>query len=238
MERHSVARLTGAPPGYVGYEEGGLLTEAISKTPHAVLLFDEMEKAHPEVSNILLQVMDNGMLTDSNGKQADFRNAMIVMTSNAGARELLSMGIGFQPESAENRSGAAVKDIFSPEFINRLDAIVPFKHLDIEVVEQVIRKLLRDLDAVLGKKKVGLEYDDAVVKWLYEKGYDRVYGARPLKRCIDNFIKKKIVDELLFGSVSKGGIVRVKLLGGELSFECIAKTELVKTISSDEKTLS
>jgi ATP-dependent Clp protease ATP-binding subunit ClpA len=224
MERHSVARLTGAPPGYVGYEEGGLLTEAISKTPHAVLLFDEMEKAHPEVSNILLQVMDNGVLTDSNGKQADFRHAIIIMTSNAGARELVSSGIGFIPDSAENRSGSAVKELFSPEFINRLDAIVPFKHLDLNVVEKVIRKLLSDFDATLAKKKVHIEYDDAVVKWLYEKGYDKTYGARPLKRCIDNHVKKKLVDELLFGPVSKGGTVTIAVIKvndiEELSINC------------------
>lgn len=212
MERHSVARLTGAPPGYVGYEEGGLLTEAISKTPHAVLLFDEMEKAHPEVSNILLQVMDNGVLTDSNGKQADFRHAIIIMTSNAGARELVSSGIGFIPDSAENRSGSAVKELFSPEFINRLDAIVPFRHLDLSVVEKVIRKLLADFDTTLAKKKIHIEYDDAVVKWLYEKGYDKTYGARPLKRCIDTHVKKKLVDELLFGPVSKGGTVTLAVV--------------------------
>lgn len=209
MERHSVARLTGAPPGYVGYEEGGLLTEAISQTPHAVVLFDEMEKAHPEVSNVLLQVMDNGRLTDSNGKVADFRNAIIVMTSNAGARELTASGIGFIPEDAQSRSGQAVKEIFSPEFLNRLDAVVPFAHLKEEVVSQVIRKLLREFADQLRPKKIHLLYTDAVVSWLFRKGYDRTYGARPLGRCIDREIKKKLVDELLFGALEKGGTVSI-----------------------------
>jgi ATP-dependent Clp protease ATP-binding subunit ClpA len=219
MERHSVARLTGAPPGYVGYEEGGLLTEAITKSPHAVLLFDEMEKAHPEVSNILLQVMDNGTLTDSNGKVADFRNAILIMTSNAGARELTSSGIGFLPDTAANRSGAAVKELFSPEFVNRLDAIVPFKHLELAVVEQVIRKLLEEFAGTLTKKRVRFVYDDAVIKWLYEKGYDKTYGARPLKRCIDNSIKKRLVDDLLFGAISKGGKVTACVKDNELVFD-------------------
>lgn len=218
MERHSVARLTGAPPGYVGYEEGGLLTEAITKSPHAVLLFDEMEKAHPEVSNILLQVMDNGTLTDSNGKVADFRNAILIMTSNAGARELVSSGIGFLPEGAESRSGAAVKELFSPEFINRLDAIVSFKHLDLNVVDKVIRKLLSEFAQTLAKKKVKLSFDDEVVQWLYNKGYDKTYGARPLKRCIDTHIKKRLVDDLLFGALAKGGQVTVRIVGGEPQF--------------------
>lgn len=224
MERHSVSRLTGAPPGYVGYEEGGLLTEAVTQTPHSVILFDEMEKAHPEVSNILLQVMDSGRLTDSNGKVADFRNAIIILTSNAGARELTHSGLGFIPESAETRSESAVKDLFSPEFINRLDAIVPFAHLGEEVVAQVIRKLLRELDENLRKKKISLQYSDSVVSLLFKKGYDKTYGARPLARCIDREIKKKLVDEMLFGSIEKGGIVKVDVFADEFVFEFSAHT--------------
>jgi ATP-dependent Clp protease ATP-binding subunit ClpA len=239
MERHSVSRLTGAPPGYVGYEEGGLLTEAISQTPHSVVLFDEMEKAHPEVSNVLLQVMDNGRLTDSNGKVADFRNAIIVMTSNAGARELTAAGIGFIPEDAKSRSGQAVKDLFSPEFLNRLDAVVPFAHLEEEVVAQVIRKLLREFSDHLRPKKIHLAYTDAVVSWLFRKGYDRTYGARPLGRCIDREIKKRLVDELLFGALEKGGTVSIDVApAGEseheehLTFRFDARTA---TLPPDER---
>ncbi len=218
MERHSVSRLTGAPPGYVGYEEGGLLTEAVTQNPHAVILFDEMEKAHPEVSNILLQVMDNGRLTDSNGKVADFRNTIVIMTSNAGARELATDGIGFIPEDSKDRSSHAVKELFSPEFLNRLDAIVAFGHLGEDVVGQVIRKLLREFADHLAKKKVHLNYSDAVVKWLFQKGYDRAYGARPLRRCIDREIKKKMVDEILFGAIEKGGSVQIDVKDDELVY--------------------
>ena len=225
MEKHAVARLVGSPPGYVGYDEGGLLTEALGRTPYAVLLLDEMEKAHPDIANILLQVMDNGKLTDSSGKTVDFRNLILIMTSNAGGRESAKQGIGIHPNSGADRALAAVKNAFAPEFINRLDAVIPFVHLEEPVVLQVIEKFLGELRTQLKERKVELVFTEAVKKWLFQKGYDRVYGARPLGRAIDEHVKKPLVDQLLFGSVSKGGTVSVDEKDGELVFEFEAKTK-------------
>lgn len=224
MEKHTVSRLVGAPPGYVGYEEGGLLTEAVSKTPYAVLLFDEMEKAHPEVSNILLQVMDNGKLTDANGKTSDFRNVVLIMTSNAGAREASIRNIGFGSELPSSKSLEAIKATFAPEFINRLDAVVVFKALDEENVMRVIDKALGELQKNLGEKKIVLEVSAAAKKWLFQKGFDPAYGARPLERVINNEVKKPLVDEVLFGSLMKGGKCEVDVAGDKLSFRHSALT--------------
>lgn len=213
MEKHSVARLVGAPPGYVGYEEGGLLTDAINKSPYAVLLLDEIEKAHPDIYNILLQVMDNGTLTDSNGRTADFRQVILIMTTNAGTREGLKRTIGITSESpAQSQKRLdAVKEIFTPEFINRLDSIVLFEELSEEVLLNVVRKFVGELTSQLLKKKIQLVVEEEALKWLQKKGYDPNYGARPLARTIDEYLKKPLVDEILFGSLEQGGEVRVSL---------------------------
>lgn len=207
MERHAVSRLIGAPPGYVGYEQGGLLTEAINKSPHAVLLLDEIEKAHPDMQNILLQVFDHGTLTDNNGRKTDFRNTIIIMTTNAGARELLQGNIGFgRPAiAAEEGELKAVKDIFSPEFRNRLDGVITFKPLPKSVILMVVDKFLDEVSMKLAAKKIDFSTTLKLREWLAEKGYDVSFGARPLGRVIQDMIKKPLADELLFGKLSKAG---------------------------------
>jgi ATP-dependent Clp protease ATP-binding subunit ClpA len=213
MEKHSVSRLVGAPPGYVGFDEGGLLTDAVFKHPYAVLLLDEMEKAHPDVSNILLQVMDSGKLTDTNGKTADFRNVILVMTSNAGAREVAKRGIGIQVGSAAGatakRAQDALKQAFPPEFLNRLDAVIAFDPLPESVVLQVVEKFVGELAAQLAEKRIELAVTDRAKRWLLAKGYEPAYGARPMGRTIDEHIKKALVDEILFGKLAQGGKVVV-----------------------------
>lgn len=211
MEGHSVSRLIGAPPGYVGYEAGGLLTEAVIKTPHCVVLLDEIEKAHPDILNVLLQVMDNGTLTDNNGRQADFRNVILIMTTNAGAREANKRGIGFVQQVQSIDALAEVKRIFAPEFRNRLDAIVWFNHLSQDIVYQVVDKFICQLQAQLDKKRVSLEIEPEVRDWLLEEGYDKDMGARPMHRVIQQHIKKPLASEILFGRLAKGGAVRVIL---------------------------
>jgi len=218
MEKHAVARLVGAPPGYVGYEEGGLLTEAVTKNPYSVLLLDEIEKAHPDVTNILLQVMDAGRLTDSNGRVADFKNVILVMTSNAGAAETARGTIGMVEESRSSLSMDAIKKSFSPEFINRLDAVVSFRDLSEDMVLKITQKFVDELKMVLLEKKVELNVSQEVIKWLMKKGYDKVYGARPLARCVDEHLKKALVDELLFGRLVDGGRVNVELEKDVLKF--------------------
>ena len=212
MERHTVSRLIGAPPGYVGFDQGGLLTDAVTKTPHAVLLLDEIEKAHGEVQNILLQVMDHGALTDANGRKADFRNVVIIMTTNAGARELASGGIGFGRHAGVGAGESqAVKDIFSPEFRNRLDGIISFAPLAEEVVLSIVDKFLGDVRQKLAKQKVHLEITDAARRFLARTGYVPAYGARPLARIIQEQLKKPLADELLFGKLAQGGQALVDL---------------------------
>ncbi|MEK2644823.1 ATP-dependent Clp protease ATP-binding subunit ClpA [Bdellovibrio sp. BCCA] len=218
MEKHAVARLVGAPPGYVGYEEGGLLTEAVTKHPYSVLLLDEIEKAHPDVTNVLLQVMDAGRLTDSNGRVADFKNVIIVMTSNAGALETSRGTIGMVEENRSSLSMDAIKKAFSPEFINRLDAVVSFRDLSEDMVLKITQKFVDELKMVLLEKKVELNVSQEVIKWLMKKGYDKVYGARPLARCVDEHLKKALVDELLFGRLVDGGRVNVELEKDILKF--------------------
>lgn len=219
MEKHTVARLVGAPPGYVGFEEGGLLTEAVSKSPYAVLLLDEMEKAHPDVYNILLQVMDAGRLTDANGRVADFRNVILVMTSNAGATEVARGSIGIVDQPRSQQSMEAIKKVFTPEFLNRLDAIVHFQQLNTDMILKIVGKFVNEVKMQLQKKNVDLQISDSVLKWLMEKGYDPVYGARPMARTIDEQIKKSLVDELLFGRLSRGGKVQVELVNNALQFQ-------------------
>ncbi|WP_144299506.1 ATP-dependent Clp protease ATP-binding subunit ClpA [Elioraea rosea] len=209
MERHSVSRLIGAPPGYVGFDQGGLLTDAIDQHPHCVLLLDEIEKAHPDLFNILLQVMDHGKLTDHNGKQVDFRNVILIMTTNAGASDLAKNAIGFARESREGEDEDAIKRLFTPEFRNRLDATIPFANLTPDIVGMVVDKFVMQLEAQLADRNVTIELTDGARHWLAEKGYDKLYGARPLARIIQEYVKKPLAEELLFGRLSKGGAVRV-----------------------------
>jgi ATP-dependent Clp protease ATP-binding subunit ClpA len=214
MEKHTVSRLIGAPPGYIGFDQGGLLTDAIRKTPHAVLVLDEIEKAHPDIFNILLQVMDHATLTDNNGRKADFRNVVLVMTTNAGAREMLSGSIGFGPGQTKNLDKAAVERTFSPEFRNRLDSWITFAPLSQDVILKVVDKFVAELQAQLRQKKVELELTGAARAWLAERGYDRNYGARPMARLIHNEIKKPLADSILFGSLQGGGKVSVDVEAG------------------------
>ena len=227
MERHTVSRLIGAPPGYVGFDQGGLLTEAISKHPHAVLLLDEIEKAHPDVFNLLLQVMDHGTLTDNNGRKADFRHVIIVMTTNAGAADMARASIGFMPADNTSDGMEAIKKMFSPEFRNRLDAVIQFGGLDAATIERVVEKLLVEIETQLEGKRVALQLDDASRRWLAEKGYDPKMGARPMARVIQEHIKRPLAEELLFGKLVGGGTVRatVKSDGSGLDLECIPNEE-------------
>ncbi len=219
MESHTVSRLIGAPPGYVGYDQGGLLTEAISKQPHAVLLLDEIEKAHPDVFNLLLQVMDHGTLTDNNGRKADFRHVVLVMTSNAGAHEMGRASMGFTPQDHHADGMAVIKRSFTPEFRNRLDGIIQFKPLTKEAVLRVADKAVLELEMLLHDKHVTLEVEHDAREWLAEHGYDVSMGARPMARLVQEKIKRPLADELLFGQLSKGGHVRVVLTDGELALE-------------------
>jgi len=209
MEKHSVARMIGAPPGYVGYEEGGQLTEHVRRRPYSVVLLDEIEKAHPEVFNLLLQVMDHGTLTDNNGRKADFRNVVIVMTTNAGAQEMSRASIGFTHQDHSSDGLAIIKKSFSPEFRNRLDAIIQFASLDEHSIMRVVDKLVVELEAKLMSNNVTLELDDAARKWIAERGYDPKMGARPMARMIQEQIKRPLAEELLFGALSEGGHVRI-----------------------------
>ncbi len=211
MERHSVSRLIGAPPGYVGFDQGGLLTDAIDQHPHSVLLLDEIEKAHPDLFNVLLQVMDYGKLTDHNGKQVDFRNVILIMTTNAGAAELAKPAIGFSRDLRVGDSEEAITRTFTPEFRNRLDAIVPFRHLTPEIIAQVVDKFILQLEAQLADRKVTIELSEKARKWLAKRGYDPIMGARPLARVIQEHIKQSLAEELLFGRLTKGGVVRVDI---------------------------
>src|SRR5579863_9958293 len=221
MERHSISRLIGAPPGYVGFDQGGLLTDAIDQHPHAVLLLDEIEKAHPDLFNILLQVMDYGKLTDHNGKTVDFRNVILIMTTNAGAQDMAREAIGFGREVREGEDEDAIRRLFTPEFRNRLDAVIPFSGLSPEIVARVVEKFVMQLEAQLAERNVTIELTDEARNWLAERGYDRLYGARPLARVIQEHIKKPLAEELLFGRLTKGGAVKVTLKDKKLDFEFI-----------------
>ena len=223
MERHTVSRLIGAPPGYVGFDQGGLLTEEINKHPHAVLLLDEIEKAHPEVFNLLLQVMDHGTLTDNNGRKADFRNVTIIMTTNAGAEMLSRSSMGFSSQDHSSDGMESIKKAFSPEFRNRLDGIIQFKQLGQDMIAQVVDKFVFEFEHQLEEKGVTLSIDDEVRTWLAIKGYDPVMGARPLTRVIQEKLKKPLAEDLLFGSLAKGGHVTVTVKNDELVFETQSK---------------
>ncbi|WP_339951335.1 ATP-dependent Clp protease ATP-binding subunit ClpA [uncultured Albimonas sp.] len=232
MEKHSVSRLIGAPPGYVGFDQGGLLTDGIDQHPHCVLLLDEIEKAHPDVFNILLQVMDHGRLTDHNGKTVDFRNVVLIMTSNAGASELAKSAIGFGRDRREGEDTAAIERTFTPEFRNRLDAIISFGPLPKEVILQVVEKFVLQLEAQLLDRGVSIELTKPAAEWLAEKGYDDRMGARPLGRVIQEHIKKPLAEELLFGKLTKGGLVKVAIKDGALDLQISQPT---KTLAGDKK---
>ena len=229
MERHTVSRLLGAPPGYVGYEQGGLLTDAVTKNPYAVLLLDEIEKAHPDVYNLLLQIMDHGSLTDSNGRKADFRNILIVMTTNAGAHEMSRSSIGFTSQDHASDGVLAINKVFSPEFRNRLDSIIQFSSLDEYSISRVIDKLIIELELKLGKRHVNIEVSTKARSWIAENGYDAKLGARPLARLIQEHINKPLADELLFGKLMNGGSALVDLaenkLGLKLSYKVRKKSK-------------
>ena len=219
MERHTVSRLIGAPPGYVGFDQGGLLTEAINQHPHAVLLFDEIEKAHADVFNILLQVMDYGNLTDNNGRKTDFRNVILVMTTNAGAEQAARETMGFVAQDHSSDDREAVKKTFSPEFRNRLDNIIRFNGLDTTTILHVVRKFIVELEQQLADQQVTLEIEDAAVQWLADKGYDSAMGARPMQRVIQQEIKRPLAEELLFGGLAKGGHIKISLGADALDFQ-------------------
>ncbi|MEX0589917.1 MAG: AAA family ATPase, partial [Xanthobacteraceae bacterium] len=209
MERHTVSRLIGAPPGYVGFDQGGLLTDSVDQTPHCVLLLDEIEKAHPDLFNILLQVMDHGKLTDHNGKQIDFRNVILIMTTNAGAADMVRAAYGFTRTKREGDDLEAINRLFTPEFRNRLDATITFAHLTPEVIKKVVEKFVLQLEAQLADRAVSIELSPEAADWLVDGGYDESMGARPMARLIQEHIKKPLSDELLFGKLRTGGHVRV-----------------------------
>jgi ATP-dependent Clp protease ATP-binding subunit ClpA len=217
-EPHTVSRLIGAPPGYVGFDQGGLLTEAIMRTPHAVLVLDEIEKAHPNLFNLLLQVMDSATLTDNNGKKADFRNVILIMTTNAGARELSSGGMGFR-NSSETKGNAkgVIERTFTPEFRNRLDAWVPFKALDMDVIKLIVDKFIKELNGQLAEKRVLVTLTDEAREWLAVHGFDARYGARPMSRLIHDKVKQPLANEILFGKLSGGGNALVEVSEDQIS---------------------
>ena len=220
MEKHSVSRLIGAPPGYVGFDQGGLLTDAVDQHPYAVLLLDEIEKAHQDVFNILLQVMDYGKLTDSNGKRIDFSNVILIMTTNAGAADMARPAIGFGREERNGEDKEAIERLFTPEFRNRLDAIIPFARLDTEIMGRVADKFLTELEAGLAEKKIALEVNYSAKEWLIKKGFDSQNGARPLARVIQEHVKKPLAEEILFGNLTHGGTARLTAKNGKLTLVC------------------
>ena len=234
MEKHAISRLIGAPPGYVGFDQGGMLTDSVDQDPHCVLLLDEIEKAHPDVFNILLQVMDHGKLTDHNGRTTDFRNVVLIMTSNAGASEMSKAAIGFGRERREGEDTQAIERTFTPEFRNRLDAVVSFAPLDRDVIAQVVEKFVLQLEAQLMDRNVTIEITKAAADWLGEKGYDSKMGARPLGRVIQEHIKKPLAEELLFGKLIKGGVVKVGVKAGELDLK-IEEPQKPRITNKDKK---
>ena len=227
MERHTVSRLIGAPPGYVGFDQGGLLTEAVVQNPHCVLLLDEIEKAHPDIFNLLLQIMDSGVLTDNNGRKADFRNVIVVMTTNAGADLLEKKSIGFSDQSNESDALLSLKKLFSPEFRNRLDEIIQFNYLPMKVILSIVDKFLTKLQAQLDDRNVELIYSKKVLNWIAKNGYNKEMGARPMERFITNKIKKPLVDKVLFGDLRKGGQIKADLADNQIKFT--AKKKIVKS---------
>ncbi|CAO3351264.1 Clp protease ClpA [Azospirillum sp. TSH100] len=235
MERHTVSRLIGAPPGYVGFDQGGMLTDAIDQHPHCVLLLDEIEKAHPDLFNILLQIMDHGKLTDHNGKIVDFRNVILIMTSNAGAADMAKPAIGFERDRRVGEDIEAVEKMFTPEFRNRLDAIIPFAPLTQEVINRVVDKFIMQMEAQLEDRGVSIELNEEAREWLGKKGYDPLYGARPLGRVIQEYIKKPLAEELLFGKLSKGGLVKVTVKDDKPAFDYTEGNRPKRTSGDDDE---
>jgi ATP-dependent Clp protease ATP-binding subunit ClpA len=235
MERHTVSRLIGAPPGYVGYDEGGLLTDGVDQHPHCVLLLDEIEKAHPDLFNILLQVMDNGALTDANGRKVDFRNVILIMTTNAGASDAAKNSIGFGRGKKDEESDEALKRLFTPEFRNRLDATIAFGGLTPEIIDRVVEKFILQLEVQLEDRNVSIEVSKAAREWLAKRGFDPDMGARPLSRTIQEFVKKPMAEELLFGKLMKGGLVKIGLddKKDELTFKYLAEPAKKKKATKD-----
>ena len=217
MERHTISRLIGAPPGYVGYDQGGLLTDAVTQNPHSVVLLDEIEKAHPEVFNLLLQVMDHGTLTDNNGRKSDFRNVILIMTSNAGAESISRSSMGFTKQDHATDGMEVVKKTFTPEFRNRLDAIVQFGKLPLDVVKTVVDKFIVELQTQVDDKAVHIQLTEEARDWLAEQGYDELMGARPMARLIDEKIKKPLAEQLLFGKLVEGGDMQIAIEDDQLS---------------------
>ena len=232
MERHTVSRLLGAPPGYVGFDQGGLLTDGVDQHPHSVVLLDEIEKAHPDIFNILLQVMDHGSLTDHNGKKIDFRNVILIMTTNAGASEMAKAAIGFGSSKRTGEDEEALNRLFTPEFRNRLDATIPFAPLPTDVIHQVVQKFVMQLETQLSERNITFDLQDDAIAWLAEKGYDEKMGARPLSRVIQEYIKKPLANEILFGKLRKGGVVHVTVGKDDgtngLLLDCVPETVPVK----------
>ena len=237
MERHTVSRLIGAPPGYVGHDQGGLLTDAVDQHPHAVVLLDEIEKAHQDVYNILLQVMDHGALTDAVGKKVDFRNVVLIMTTNAGASENSKNSIGFGRGRVEGEDERAIQRLFTPEFRNRLDAVVNFKALTPEIIREVVQKFVLQLEAQLADRNITIELSDEAADWLAKNGFDELYGARPLARVIQEHIKKPLADEILFGRLVRGGHVKVELKDGKIAFEIDPERGTVERKTDDTETV-
>jgi ATP-dependent Clp protease ATP-binding subunit ClpA len=227
MEKHTVSRLIGAPPGYVGFDQGGQLTDAINKHPYSVVLLDEIEKAHPDLYNILLQVMDHATLTDNNGRKSDFRNVILIMSSNAGSREMAAGKIGFGDSIADGKDGKkALERVFTPEFRNRLDATVMFGALPVEVIRKVARKFLDELDGQLGEKHVELEVSPAALDWFVTNGYDKAMGARPMARLVQTTLKAPLANEILFGKLTNGGIAFVDVdADGKIAIKCESAPE-------------
>ena len=221
MERHTVSRLIGAPPGYVGFDQGGLLTDSVDQHPHCVLLLDEIEKAHPDLFNVLLQIMDHGKLTDHNGKQVSFRNVILIMTTNAGAADLAKGTYGFTRNKREGDDVEAINKLFAPEFRNRLDATITFAHLSEEVISKVVEKFVLQLEAQLADRNVTIELSDEASRWLIANGYDELMGARPMARVIQENIKKPLADEVLFGKLKDGGHVKVVVLKNEVGRDAL-----------------
>jgi ATP-dependent Clp protease ATP-binding subunit ClpA len=237
MERHTVSRLIGAPPGYVGHDQGGLLTDAVDQHPHAVVLLDEIEKAHQDVYNILLQVMDHGALTDAVGKKVDFRNVVLIMTTNAGASDNARNSIGFGRGRVEGEDERAIQRLFTPEFRNRLDAVVNFKPLTPEIIREVVQKFVLQLEAQLADRNVTVELSEEAADWLAKNGFDELYGARPLARVIQEHIKKPLADEILFGRLVRGGHVKVELKDGKIAFEIEPERGALERKADDAETV-
>ena len=233
MESHSVARLIGSPPGYVGHEEGGLLTDKVHQNPHSIVLLDEIEKAHPDIFNVLLQVMDRGTLTDSNGRETDFRNVLLIMTTNAGAAEQSRDSMGFTEQDNSSDSEQAIKRLFSPEFRNRLDATIQFNHLAQMHVLKIVDKIIIELETQMSDKSLRFKLSNNAKQWLVDKGHDKSMGARPMHRAIERYIKKPLIDEILFGKLTQGGLVMVDVINDKLSFAIKSNTPLLETADKD-----